>query len=89
MKIFSLVGKVITGNAGFRYKSVADAVVEAGGEWIFTLKGNQRNTYRTAKEVFSDDNAEGFHTTFDHGHGRDEIRTYQIRKVPENFPGKK
>ncbi|MDO4550316.1 MAG: ISAs1 family transposase [Planctomycetia bacterium] len=89
LKVFDLKRKVLTADAGFCYKIIAEAVVAAGGDWIFALKGNQKNAYCAAKEMFPDDKSEDSHTTFNHGHGRDEIRTYQTRKIPEKFTGEK
>lgn len=58
LKVFDLKRKVLTSDAGFCYKIITEAVDKAGGDWIFALKGNQKNIYRAAQEVFPNDNIE-------------------------------
>lgn len=85
VKVFNLKGKVLTGDAGFCYKIVAEAVAQAGGDWVFALKGNPKTTLQLPKDLFADDNPTDFCATLDHGHGRVEIRTYQTHPVPSDF----
>ena len=52
LKVFNLKRNVLTGGEGFCCRIIAEKVGEAGGDWIFALKRNQKNVYRTVNVVF-------------------------------------
>lgn len=73
-------------------KSIAKAITEKEGDYVFGLKGNHKNLSKEVKEVFEGkrqarfvDSVETTHTTLDKDHGRLETRTYRAIAV-ENLP---
>ncbi len=71
-----LENKIISGDAIFAQKQLAQIVVEGGGEYLWKLRANQGNIYRLAKDYFerrTDKYAEEA-ASIDKGHGRIEER---------------
>jgi hypothetical protein len=68
---------------GCQYK-IADQIVEAGADYLFSLKGNQPTLYDEVTWYFEPidtthpDPTVGTHTTFDVDHGRLERRFHGI-----------
>jgi predicted transposase YbfD/YdcC len=77
LKLLDLEGKVITIDAmGCQYK-IAEQIVRSGGDYIFSLKGNQETIHEEVKAVFqmkSSDIQLEESIEFDKGHGRIEER---------------
>ena len=74
-------GAIITGDAIFAQKQLAKMVIDAGGDYLFTLKGNQHQFHKDVK-LYLDDIEENEDlistfdksTTYDKDHGRGEKR---------------
>jgi predicted transposase YbfD/YdcC len=88
-------GAIVTIDAAGCQKSIASQIIEAGGDFIFTLKGNQGNFYKAVQKWFLDQMANNFVNTTVRtyqevvtGHGRIDTLTYYHCKVPADIPGR-
>ena len=55
LKTLPLEGAVVTGDAGFTYETVVDAIREAGGDYFLFVKGNQPELKDEIAHAFGDD----------------------------------
>ncbi len=55
LKALPLEGAVVTGDAGFTYETVVDAIREAGGDYFLFVKGNQPELKDEIAHAFGDD----------------------------------
>ena len=55
LKTLPLEGAVVTGDAGFTYETVGDAIREAGGDYFLFVKGNQPELKAEIAHAFGDD----------------------------------
>ncbi len=55
LKTLPLEGAVVTGDAGFTYETVVDAIREAGGDYFLFVKGNQPELKGEIAHAFGDD----------------------------------
>ncbi len=55
LKTLPLGGAVVTGDAGFTYETVVDAIREAGGDYFLFVKGNQPELKGEIAHAFGDD----------------------------------
>ncbi len=55
LKALPLEGAVVTGDAGFTYETVVDAIREAGGDYFLFVKGNQPELKAEIAHAFGDD----------------------------------
>ena len=55
LKTLPLEGAVVTGDAGFTYETVVDAIREAGGDYFLFVKGNQPELKAEIAHAFGDD----------------------------------
>jgi predicted transposase YbfD/YdcC len=74
-------GCLITIDAMGCQVDIADLIIEQGGDYLFSLKGNQSNLHEDVILLFDDLEESGFtaythdyHKTADKGHGRIEVR---------------
>jgi len=89
-------GAVVTIDAMGCQTAIAKKIVDGGGDYVITVKKNQRKLYK-AIGAFFDDAIEGdfkhvphrTHETNDKGHGRNDGRYYYLAKLPEDFPLRK
>jgi len=88
-------GAIVTIDAAGCQKSIASQIIDAGGDFIFTLKGNQGNFYKAVQKWFLDQMANNFVNTTVRtyqevvtGHGRIDTLTYYHCKVPADIPGR-
>jgi predicted transposase YbfD/YdcC len=84
LKLLELKGAVVTVDANGCTAKVAQAVVEAGADYVLHLKGNRRELHAQVKEAFARVRANPEHTwemvdshsrQVSRGHGRREVRT--------------
>ena len=69
-------------------KEITDMIIEQGGDYLVSLKGNQGNLHQAAQDLFEDtqNNTTGLYETpvttssFDVTHGREEFRTCFVVK---------
>jgi predicted transposase YbfD/YdcC len=87
-------GAIVTIDAAGCQKNIASQIIDAGGDFLFTLKGNQGNLHKALKKWFDDFMASGFVDTTVRkyqevvtGHGRTDVLTYYHCKVPAGIPG--
>jgi predicted transposase YbfD/YdcC len=85
LKLLDLNGCVVTTDAMGCQKEIARQIVDQGGDYVFSLKGNQGNLHKEVALLFEDakknnywDLAHETCTTVDGGHGRVETRSYTI-----------
>lgn len=89
---FSSANSIITGDAGFCLRSIAERIIEQGGDYIFQLKKNQIKLYHEAERLFSDTSSLDELVTNSKSHSRVEQRIHHIlsvEKIPPEycFPG--
>lgn len=85
-----LTGTVITADALHVHRGNIDALLDRGGEYVLTVKGNQPTLERELAALFPAEQAlPPHHVTFDRGHGRTEIReiTTAGHVADIDFPG--
>jgi predicted transposase YbfD/YdcC len=88
-------GAIVTIDAAGCQKNIASQIIDAGGDFIFTLKGNQGNLFKEVQKWFLDQMANGFvdatirmYQEVVTGHGRTDVLTYYHCKVPASLPGR-
>jgi predicted transposase YbfD/YdcC len=88
-------GAIVTIDAAGCQKNIASQIIDAGGDFIFTLKGNQGNLFKEVQKWFLDQMANGFvdatirmYQEVVTGHGRTDVLTYYHCKVPASIPGR-
>ncbi|MBF0176971.1 MAG: ISAs1 family transposase [Magnetococcales bacterium] len=76
LKMLSLKGNIVTVDALNCQRSIAQQIVDQGGDYAFALKGNQGTLHTDVSLFFNDPEVKCVpHTTTDGDHGRIEIRT--------------
>jgi predicted transposase YbfD/YdcC len=81
---FSLVGRVITVDAGLTARSIGAGIVERfGAHYVMTIKENSKNLYAALCALDFDTPPPGAHSK-DVGHGRREQRTIKVLPAPEH-----
>jgi predicted transposase YbfD/YdcC len=85
LKALDLRGKIVTGDAMLAQRDLSTMIVEAGGEYVWTVKENQSALYDDIATLFAPERVvPGFSapqkdfrtaTTVEKGHGRLEVRT--------------
>jgi predicted transposase YbfD/YdcC len=88
-------GAIVTIDAAGCQKNIAAQIIDAGGDFIFTLKGNQGNLHKAVEKWFLAQMANGFvdatvrqYQDVVTGHGRTDVLTYYHCKVPIGIPGR-
>ena len=83
---------IVTIDAMGCQKAIAAQIVEAGGDYVIAVKDNQPTLAEAIGEFFREaiqtdlEEIEYHHAEVrDSGHGRSDIRSYYLAKVPENF----
>ncbi len=93
LKKIDVRGGVVTIDAMGAQKSIAEQIIHGKADYVLALKGNQETLHR-AVVGHIDERLEGDLkgaeelTTTDHGHGREEQRTYLQLPVPADLPGR-
>jgi predicted transposase YbfD/YdcC len=85
LKTLDLRGKIVTGDALLAQRDLSKSIVEAGGEYVWTVKKNQSELYEDIATLFEPERVtagfsapqKDFRTaeTTEKGHGRLEVRT--------------
>lgn len=83
LKVIDVKGCVVTIDAMGCQKGIAEQIVEQGGDYVISLKGNQGNLHKEVELLFEKAKEDDYkdlphdtHTTVDGEHGRVETRTY-------------
>jgi predicted transposase YbfD/YdcC len=93
LKKIDVRGGIVTIDAMGAQKAIAEEIIRGGADYVLALKGNHEILHRAVIEHI-DGQLEGDlkgaeeSTTSDHGHGREEDRTYLQLPAPEDLPGK-
>lgn len=94
--LLDLNGHVVTADALHCHRTMAKAVADQGGDYCFTLKGNQEGLLSDARSCLSKANRRRPQSANEtHGHGRVEMRIADVVKAPpeiaeyHDFPGLK
>jgi len=90
LKVLELSGCIVTMDAMGCQTSFAKTIVDKGGDYVFSLKGNQGTVFEDVIALFKDAKAINFlevehdyHRTVNKGHGRIEIRQCWTISDPE------
>jgi predicted transposase YbfD/YdcC len=93
LEMLELSGGLVTIDAMGCQTEIANAIVEAGANYVLAVKGNQPTLHDGLIFFFADHLADDFarlkvrrHETHEHGHGRDEMRFYYVCSVPKHLP---
>lgn len=85
LKLVDIKGCVVTTDAMGCQKEIAKQIVDQGGDYVFSLKGNQGNLHKEVELLFQDAKKNGneelapqTYTTVDGDHGRIETRHYTL-----------
>jgi predicted transposase YbfD/YdcC len=83
LSLLDLHGCLVTIDAMGCQRDIAQQIVDAGGDYLLVVKGNQETLAEDVEEEFKQAQADGFahmehlyHETLDKGHGRIEKRQY-------------
>lgn len=77
VELLDLSDKVITGDAGFCNRKLAENLVNHGADYVLQLKRNQPNMYKAVEEAFEKCTPVSTHIDESSGHGRIEKRVCQ------------
>jgi predicted transposase YbfD/YdcC len=95
LEMLELSGGLITIDAMGCQTRIARAIVEANADYVLAVKRNQATLYYGIAAFFADHLQDDFarvkvrrHETYEHGHGRDEMRFYFLCSVPDDLPDK-
>jgi predicted transposase YbfD/YdcC len=80
LKLFDLTDVVVTVDAMHTQTDTAEQITTAGGDYVFTIKGNQPNLFRACKNLPWNDVPS--HTTTSRQHGRTATRTIKVTTAP-------
>lgn len=92
LAVLDLHGCIVTIDAMGTQKEIAQQIIEAGGEYVLSLKGNQGNIHQDVKQLFAwtrklefKDIPHEFHQTIEAGHGRVAIRRHWLLEGVEHL----
>jgi predicted transposase YbfD/YdcC len=85
LAVLELHGCIVTLDAMGAQKEIAHQIIEAGGDYVLSLKGNQGNLHQDVEQLFEwarkidfKDIPHEFHQTLDGNHGRIELRRHWL-----------
>ena len=93
LKKIDVRGGIVTIDAMGTRKAIAEEIVRGGADYVLALKGNHETLHQAVIEHIGEQlegDLKGSEelTTSDHGHGREEQRTYLRLPVPDDLPGR-
>jgi predicted transposase YbfD/YdcC len=90
LKLLAIAGCIVTIDAIGTQTSIAQTIIEAGADYVLSVKDNQGHLFEDISVLFAVDQAQDFkYATFQHekdihkGHGRTEIRECWSTSSPE------
>ncbi len=93
LELLDVSGCLVTIDAMGCQTEIAEKIVEGKADYVLAVKGNQPTLHEGIVAFFLDHLDDDFarvrasrHETIEHGHGRDEHRTYYVCDVPEDLP---
>lgn len=95
LKLVDIRGAIITIDAMGTQKAIAAQIVDGGGDYLLSLKGNQETLHQAVIDYIDEHLEDDFanvagvrqHSTDEKGHGREETRTYIQMPAPRDLPG--
>lgn len=81
LKMLDIKNCVVTMDAMGAQRKTCEQIIEQGGDYLISLKGNQGNLHKDVMEYFSDESRReqcDYFTEYDKGHGRLEERTAYV-----------
>jgi predicted transposase YbfD/YdcC len=92
LEVLDLYGCIVTIDAMGAQKNIAKQIIEAGGEYVLSLKENQGNIHQDVAQLFEwtrkihfKEIPHEFHQTIDAAHGRVEIRRHWLLDKVEHL----
>ena len=92
LKILELSGCLVTIDAMGCQVTIAQAIVDAGADYVLAVKGNQKSLHNSIARYFKDHESDEFarvkvkrHGTQQRAHGREETRRYFTCLLPEQI----
>jgi predicted transposase YbfD/YdcC len=93
LELLDVSGCLVTIDAMGCQAEIAGQIVEAKADYVLAVKANQPTLHEGIVDFFLDQMEDDFarvkvsrHETEEHGHGRDEHRTYYVCDVPDDLP---
>jgi predicted transposase YbfD/YdcC len=94
LKLVDIRGAIITIDAMGTQRTIAEDIVDGGGDYVLALKGNQETLHEAVIEYVNEQKQTDFanigarrHITQEKGHGREETRHYVQMPAPKTLPG--
>jgi|HubBroStandDraft_4_1064222.scaffolds.fasta_scaffold125582_1 predicted transposase YbfD/YdcC len=92
LELLELKGAIVTLDALGCQKDLVGQIVDQGGDYVISVKGNQEALADAVHQAFTwafDTNAQVItKETQEQGHGRTETRRYVVLEIPDDFPEK-
>ena len=95
LKMVEVKDAVVTIDAMGTQKKIAKQIIDAGGDYVLALKGNQKGLHKEIVAYIDEQMLNDFegigarkYITQEKGHGRDEQRIYVQMPVPKHLAGK-
>ena len=92
LQVLDLHGCIVTIDAMGTQKEIAQQIIEGGGDYVLSLKGNQGNLHEDVEQLFSWAQQQAFQAiehefcqTLDGAHGRIEIRRHWLLGETEHL----
>ena len=93
LELLALSGCLVTIDAMGCQTEIAAQIVESGADYVLAVKGNQPTLHDGIRAFFLDHLEDDFarmkvsrRETAEHGHGREESRTYYVCGMPDELP---
>ena len=93
LELLDVSGCLVTIDAMGCQAEIAGQIIEGKADYVLAVKANQPTLHGGIVEYFLDHMEDDFarvkvsrHETKEHGHGRDEHRTYLVCDVPDDLP---
>jgi len=93
LELLDVSGCLVTIDAMGCQTEIAGKIIEGRADYVLAVKANQPTLHEGIVEFFLDHMEDDFarvkvsrHETKEHGHGRDEHRTYYVCDVPDDLP---
>jgi predicted transposase YbfD/YdcC len=93
LELLDVSGSLVTIDAMGCQAEIAGKIIEGKADYVLAVKANQPTLHEGIVEFFLDHMEDDFarvkvsrHETKEHGHGRDEHRTYLVCDVPDDLP---
>lgn len=92
LELLELSGALVTIDAMGCQREIAEQIVASGADYVLAVKENQPTLHRELVFFFADHRADDFarvnvrrQETYEHAHGRDEMRFYYLCPVPDDL----